>query len=152
MNVVLKRAFIIDDATALGLEFNVKAPTAKNTIGSGKTDYTVNGILSRDFGKLHMDANLNLTRLGLADPVAARTQTGWSASFSLPLSDKWGGTAELSGTHRGGAPNTAQFLAALTYSPSKRLVIDAGLARGLTSASQDWSFFTGFVMPIAKLW
>ena len=36
--VVLKRAFLLDSATALGLELGWKLPTAKDSIGSGKSD------------------------------------------------------------------------------------------------------------------
>jgi hypothetical protein len=150
--LVLKRAFLIDDKTALGLELGAKLATAKDSIGSGHTDYSLNGIFSRDIDQVHMDANLNLTRLGTSEPETSRTQTGWSASFSLPVAAKWGTTAELSGTHRTGAPSTAQLLAALTYSPSNRLTIDCGFAKGLNKASQDWSLFTGIVLPVAKLW
>jgi hypothetical protein len=151
-NLVLKRAFEVDEATAFGLELGVKLPTAKDTIGSGKSDYVLNGIFSRDFGKLHMDTNLNFTRLGVIGADSSRVQTGWSTSFSLPVADKWGVTTELSGTRRGGAQNTAQLLAAGTFNASKTLVLDFGVARGLTGASQDWSFFAGAVFPIAKLW
>lgn len=150
-SVVLKRAFLVDDATAFGLEFGAKLPTAKDSIGSGKTDYTLNGIVSKDLGAVHVDGNLNLTRVGAIDADTARTQTGWSAAFSLPFKDRWVGIAELSGTHRGGTDNTAQVLAALTYSPSKRLTFDAGVTRSLHSA-QEWSLFAGVVLPIAKLW
>jgi hypothetical protein len=150
--LVLKRAFEVDDATAFGLELGVKLPTAKDIIGSGKTDSILNGIFSKDFGKLHMDTNLNFTRQGAVDAGTGRVQTGWSASFSIPLAEKWGATAELSGTRRSGVPNTAQLLTAATYNVSKTLVLDFGVARGLTGASQDWSFFAGAVFPIARLW
>ncbi|MET3139892.1 hypothetical protein AAKU61_004275 [Undibacterium sp. GrIS 1.2] len=150
--LVLKRAFLMNDDTAFGLEFGVKVPTAKNTIGSGKTDYSVNGIYSKDIGKLHIDANLNFTRLGLVDPGTASTQTGISTSASLAVTEKWGITAELSGTRRRGTDDTAQALAALTYSPSNKLTIDFGFAKGLNKASPDLSLFTGLVMPLAKLW
>ena len=33
-----------------------------------------------------------------------------------------------------------------------RLAIDIGMARGLTAASPDWSLFSGFVVPLGKLW
>lgn len=151
-NLVLKRAFLIDDATAFGLEFGAKIPTARNDIGSGSSDYTINGIFSRDLGKVHMDTNLNFTRLGLVDEGTGRTQTGLSASFSTPISERWGATAELSGTRRTGADSTSQALMAASYSPSKRLTIDFGVLKGLNSASPNWSFFTGLVFPIAKLW
>ena len=151
-SVVLKRAFLVDDATAFGLELGVKLPTAKDTIGSGKADYTLNSIYSKDLGKVHMDANLNFTRLGAFEAGSSPTQTGLSASFSVPVADQWSATAELSGTRRNGAASTAQWLAAATYSPSKRLSIDFGVAKGMNPASQDWSVFSGVVVPIAKLW
>ena len=149
---VLKRAFIVNDATALGLEFGVKLPTAKDTIGSGKTDYSINSILSRDFGAVHMDANFNLTHVGLVNAGESSTQIGEAASLSYPLNEKIGLIAELSGTQRNGTSSTAQALTALTYSPSKTLTLDMGMAKGLNNASQDYSLFFGMVVPIAKLW
>jgi hypothetical protein len=60
-NLILKRAFVVDSATAFGLELNAKMPTARNGIGSGSADYEMNTIFSKDIGKVHMDANANLT-------------------------------------------------------------------------------------------
>ena len=151
-SVVLKRALLVDDSTAFGLELGIKLPTARDTIGSGKTDYTLNSIFSKDLGKVHMDANLNFTRLGAIDIDTGRTQSGMSASFSLPIADQWGVTGELSGTRRSGTPHTAQFLTALAYSPSKKLTIDFGVAKGLNDASPGWSVFSGLVFPLAKFW
>lgn len=151
-SVTLKRAFIVDDATAFGLELGVKAPTAKSTIGSGKSDWTINAIYSRDAGDLHVDANLNETRLGAPDAGAARMQTGASVSFSLPVDEHWTANWELSGTREAGAPSTAQLLAAAGYMPTKRLALDIGFTRGLTSGTAHWSLFTGMVVPLAKLW
>jgi hypothetical protein len=149
---VLKRAFILSDAAALGLELGAKAPTASDRIGSGRADYSLNGIYSQDLGSVHMDANLNATRLGVDEPGSGRTQTGWSASFSAPVNARWGATGELSGTRRGGAGSTAQVLVAASYSPSKRLTLDAGFAHGLSHATPDWSFFSGAVFPLGQLW
>ena len=151
-NVVLKRAWAIDEASAFGMEFGVKLATAKDSIGSGRADYTVNAIYSRDFGAVHMDANLNATRLGLVDPGTSRTQVGASASFSTPLAEHWGITGELSGTHRGGADNGMQVLAALAYSPTKRLTFDIGIARAPRPSPGGTSVFAGVVFPITKLW
>jgi hypothetical protein len=151
-SVTLKRAFVIDDATAFGLEFGPTLPTAPAAVGSGKTDWTVNSIYSQDIGKLHLDANLNQTRLGAPDPGASRMKTGASLAFSAPLDEHWSATAELSGTRNRGAASTAQLLAALSYAPTKKISLDAGFARGLNSASPDWSFFTGMVVPLARLW
>lgn len=150
--LTLKRAFIVSDTTAYGLELTAKIPTANSAIGSGKSDWTVNAIYSHDIRDLHMDVNVNETRLGAPVPGAARMQTGLSASFSAPVTDRWSANWELSGVRNAGAPSTAQLLLAGVYMPSKRLEFDAGFTRGLTSATPHWSLFAGFVLPLAKLW
>jgi hypothetical protein len=150
--VTLKRAFIVDDATAYGLELTARAPTANHAIGTGKSDWTVNAIYSRDFGQLHMDANFNETRLGAPDPGTARMQTGASVSFASPIDEHWSTDWEVSGTANPGASSTAQALLAAVYMPNKRLEFDVGFTRGLTSATPHWSLFAGFVVPLARLW
>lgn len=148
-SVVVKRAFVVDEGNAFGVELGVKVPTAKTGIGSGKSDTTVNTIYSHDFASVHMDLNLNATRLGDVDPGTGRTQSGVSAAFAAPLDEHWGATWEWSGTRRTGTASTAQLLGALTYSPSKQLTFDLGLAKG---KADSWSLFTGAVMPLAKWW
>jgi hypothetical protein len=150
--LTLKRAWGAGEDSALGLELGVKLPTAKDAIGSGKADYAVNTIYSRDLGPVHMDANLNALRLGAVDAGTARTQWGASASFSTPLSADWGVTGELSGTRRSGAEHGSQVLAALSYSPSKFLTIDFGVARATRPTPATTSLFAGVVFPLAKLW
>ena len=150
--ITAKRAFLIDDATAFGLEFGVNLPTARDSIGGGRTDFTLNGIVSRDLGPVHVDTNLNFTRVGAIEPDTGRLQTGLSAAFSTPLGTQWNLSAELSGTRRTDAPTTAQVLAALAFSPNKKMTIDFGVSKGLRADARDWSFFTGVVVPIAQLW
>lgn len=149
--VELKRAFLVDSETAFGVEIGAKLPTAKDSIGSGKADYMVNTIFSKDFGKVHMDANANLTRLGAWDAGTGRNQAGLAASFSTEVAEHWGANAELSGTHRGGTDNTAQLLVAATYSPTKQATFDVGVAHSLHGPS-GWSLFGGMVVPLAKFW
>lgn len=150
--LTLKRAWVVDDASAFGVELGVKLPTANDTIGSGKTDWSLNTIYSRDFGPVHMDANVNALRLGLADAGTSRTQLGASASFSTALSQHWGITGELSGTRRSGVEHGGQVLTALTYSPSKLLTFDLGAARATSPKPATTSLFAGVVFPLAKLW
>lgn len=151
-SLTIKRAFIVDDDTAFGLEFGNKFPTAKEPLGSGKPDWTLNSIYSQDFGKLHADINLNLTHQGFAEDNTSHWQTGLSGSFSAALNEQCGVTAEWAGWHRAGTRNQGQALLAFTYSPNKRLTFDAGLIKGLTSSSSDRSWFAGVVIPVAKLW
>ncbi len=150
--VVLKRAWAIDDNSGFGFELGVKLATAKDSIGSGKTDTSLNVIYSKDLGSVHMDANLNATRLGAYEADTGRVQTGLSASFSTPLNAQWGITAELSGTRRRGAESSRQLLGALSYSPSKQLTFDIGAARTAKPAPGSTSIFLGVVFPLAKLW
>ena len=86
-NVTLKRAWIVDDATAFGMEFNITIPTAATTpLGSGKTDYEINTIYSQDFGPVHMDGQPQRHgQLGQVDLGSARTQFGGATAFSLAL-------------------------------------------------------------------
>lgn len=150
--VTLKRAWAVDDASGFGMELGFKLPTANDTIGSGRADYTLNTIYSRDLGPVHMDANFNATRFGLAEAGSARMQYGASTSFSVALSERWGLTGEVSGTHREGAGNGLQFLSALTFSPSKRLTFDVGVARAVRPRPAATLVFAGVVVPLARLW
>ena len=134
------------------MELGVKLPTADDNIGSGKTDTTLNTIYSRDLGTVHMDANVNATRFGLVDPGSSRTQWGASAAFSTALSEQWGITGEVSATRRSGADSGVQWLTALTWSPSKRLTFDLGVARAVRPTPAATSLFAGVVFPIARLW
>lgn len=151
-SLTLKRAFLIDEDTAFGLELGGKIPTASQAIGSGKSDVTLNSIFSKDIGTFHLDANLNVTRLGFAEDNTSRWQTGLSSSLSASLNEQWELTAEWAGARRPGTKAQGQILAALSYSPNKRMTLDVGVIKGLTSSSPDWSVFTGIVFPIAKLW
>ncbi|MFZ6654376.1 transporter [Undibacterium sp. TJN19] len=150
--LTLKRAFVISDETAFGLEVGNKFPTAGQPIGSGKSDWTINGIVSQDLGKIHADVNLNVTHQGFAETGTSNWQKGFSSSFSTELADKWGGTAEWATWRRAGADAQGQLLFALTYSPSKRMTIDFGVTKGLNSISSQRSLFAGIVVPVAKLW
>ena len=150
--ITLKRVFTISDTRAFGLELGANLPTAKSSLGSGKADYTLNGIYSQDIRRLRLDVNLNAKRIGAPEEGSGRVETGLAAAFSLPLSSNWTGVAEWSGTRRSGTQSTAQVLAALSWSPGQRYAIDAGFIKGLNGATPDWSFFTGFVIPVARLW
>ena len=150
--ITLKRAFQMTETSAFGLELTSKIPTAKNTIGSGKADTMLNGIFSKDIDKVHIDLNLNATRIGVLNRGEGKTQTGLSTAVSMVLNDQWGVLGELAGTRRTGVANTAIFMTALTYSPSKRVTFDVGVAKGLNDASPDWAVFAGVVLPVTKFW
>jgi hypothetical protein len=149
--LTLKHHRAISDDLALGVEVGFKSPTAKTGLGSGKTDYTVNGIVSAGLGETQLDLNLGVTRLGKLEETLGRNAYGWAASVSHPVADRWTAAGEVSGTARHGARGSGQFLAALGYEWNQRLVLDGGFALGMGSTSPDWSVFAGVTLLWEKV-
>jgi len=150
-SVVLKRRFAASDATAWGLELGETFPTARDSVGIGHAQTTINGIFSSDFAPAwHTDINVNETHVTDSRQPGA-WQTGWAAAVSRNLSEAWGAVGELSGTHQPGTPNQAQFLAAASWSESNAAVFDFGAARGLNDASPRWQVFAGVTLRLAKV-
>ncbi len=149
--IVVKRRFAVDEQQAFGLEAAALVPTARSGLGSGsgKADYGVNAIYSADFGAWHTDLNATATRLGAVDAGTGRLQWAGAAALSRGF-DVWGVVGEISGSRRSGADSTRQLLGAVSYSVSKRLVVDAGVARSLRSGPAQWSAFTGFTWLAAR--
>lgn len=137
---------------AFGVEASVKLPTANDSLGNGKTDYALKGIYSAGLnGGFHLDLNLGGTRLGAAEAAQSRTLMAWAAAVSHPVGDAWSLVADLFGTYQRAASSTAQWLGAASYSVSKRVVVDAGLAVGLTHATPKWTVFTGVTVLLGQL-
>ncbi len=149
--VVLKRRFAVDQNHAFGLEAGANFATAKEGLGSGKTDYLLNGIYSAQLGAYHVDLNLIARRLGQVESAEGRWQATWAGAVSHALNNRWGVGGEISASHQAGTPNTGQLLAAVTYSVSKRMVFDFGASRGLTRASPDWALFAGVTVLLGRL-
>ncbi len=132
----IKLRHALDEDSALGLEAGIKADTAKTGIGSGKTDYLLNGIYSRELGDYTVDVNVGVTRFGvIADE--SRHGLSWAASVGRPISQDWGVAIELSGAARRNERAASQVLAALSYNVSKQVVLDGGIAFGLSKAAPD---------------
>ena len=150
-NLVLKYAWEQDEQRSWGLELGGKIPSVEPELSSGKRDYTLNGIYSEDMDRWHLDLNLSATRLGLQETGLSSWQSAVAAAMSYTVNDKLELTGEWSGTQRKGGKPQNQMLFAFTYSPTKRLSLDAGFTKGVSSAANDWTFFTGIVIPVAKL-
>lgn len=145
-SMTLKFRHELDDDSALGLETGVKAATAKTGIGSGKTDYLLNIIYSRQMGDYALDLNLGYPRFGVTEPSEGRHGLVWAAAFGGPVAGKWGAAVELSGTARQGERHSPQFLTALTYNISRQTVLDGGVAFGLSSAAPNLTMFVGLTL------
>lgn len=150
--LMFKHRFEAGENAAFGLEWGTKFDSAATGIGSGKADYTATGIYSRDIGKLRIDANLGVTRLGLQEDGLARHQYPWAVAASHPVGEGWTLALEASGVYRRGAPASTQLLAAASYSVTKRLVLDVGVASRLADAAPRWSAFVGATYLAARFW
>ncbi|MBC7942162.1 MAG: transporter [Chitinophagaceae bacterium] len=149
---VLKRRLAVSDDSAFGIELGAKVPTARTGIGSGHTDFTLNGIYSSDISSnWHTDINLAATRVGGVDRSTGAWQQAWAAALSRNLNEKWGVGGELSGTRQRGNASTAQALAAASYSLAPAMTVDFGVSKGLNSASGSWSVFSGVTFLAARL-
>ena len=146
MTFVLKRRFAVNENSAFGLEVGVLAATAPRGLdsGSGRTDYSLNGIYSADFGSdYHIDLNYAVTRLGNIGPADGRLQELWAAALAKSFHARWGVVGEFSATHQSGVDRTVQVLIATSFTPRNTISWDCGVARGLTAATPTWSLFAG---------
>jgi len=118
----------------------------KRGIGSGRQDTTLNGIYSTEAIGTAFDFNLGYTRLGAVQPGTGRGCLGWAVAASRDLTARWGVALEMSGTGHRATCGEPQALAALTYRWSRRVVLDFGVAAGLTPAAPDRTFIAGFTV------
>jgi hypothetical protein len=151
-SLAFKHHWKVDDDSAFGLEWGAKFATAADGIGSGKQDYGFVGIYSRDIGSIRIDANLGATRLGLLEEGLARHQYPWAVAVSSAVSEDWTLAVEVAGVYRRGAAASTQFLAAASYSVTKRLVLDCGVASRLSEGAPRWSAFAGVTYLAARFW
>lgn len=152
-SLVAKRRFAVNPSSAFGLEVGATFPTARPALqtGSGKTDWSLNGIYSADIGAWHGDVNLLNTRLGTRIDGQSRLQTLGAFAISRPISERWTLAGELSGVRQHGAPGTSQFLSAASFALRRDIVFDVGAAHGLNRASPTWQAFTGVTMVLGRI-
>lgn len=151
-SIVLKRRFGIDDARAFGVELAANVATAGDGLGAGRSSLGLTGIYSADLrGGLHTDLNLGTARATGADPGTSRTQWAGAAALSGTIVTEWGWVAELSGTRQRGAGVTSHWLAAVSYSVSRRLTLDFGLSRSLREPRSDGAWFAGVTVLTARV-
>jgi len=111
----------------VSLLYTASLPTATQNLGTGGVGHSLQILVSKDFGKHHFDVNEG-------PQFVARPQGGFdrnyftSLSYSHPITEKLGATAEIAGfskTNRD-TPASMVLLGAFTYNVTPRLVLDAG--------------------------
>lgn len=141
--------------SALGLEVGANHATSPIALGSGDTDVLIKGIYSAAFGPLSLDLNvdyiLNYVGLGAAPSDEGQDGLGWVTTVSCSVTDRMGVAGEFFGFYRKGIRPFLQYLSAVNYFITPRVVGDAGMAFGLTGASQEWTAFAGVTVLTWKL-
>ena len=129
-------------------------PTARPQIGAGAMQHLTQLLISKDFGKHHFDANEGVQFVGRQDGSGFDRHYFTALSYSHPLTEKWGYTAEIAGFSRANAANhaTMTILVAPTYSPSSRLVIDGGAYVAAYGKLPRITFFLGLTYSVADLY
>ena len=113
----------------ISLLYTASLPTATQNLGTGGVGHSIQILVSKDIGKHHFDVNEG-------PQFVARPQGGFdrnyftSLSYSHPITQKLGATAEIAGFSKTnqGTPATLTLLGAFTYNVTPRLVLDAGVS------------------------
>lgn len=118
----------------------------------GSPTNTIELLASADVKGFHYDANVLITEL-VQEP-ARRAQFGQTLSISHSISRKFALTGEVwHFTQPVLQSNAIGNLWAVSYTPRKTLVFDAGFNRGLTGTSTRWEVFGGFTYLLPhRLW
>ena len=134
-----------------GIEAGFRLPTAARGLGSGKPDWMMNGMYSLDFAdNWRLDANAGAVRLGAPDLGAGRVALQWATSLSTGRGP-WTFAGELSGSHQSGNSNSLQYLAAVSYAVTPKLVVDAGLSTAHQGGQDTHAFFFGATWLAGRL-
>jgi hypothetical protein len=129
-----------------------KLPTAGDVLGSGEADHAFTFLVSKDFGKHHIDFNSVLNLLGRPGGFDHDFQN--ELAWSHPVRGKWGMTAELSAANSPNVftPASAQVLVSAIYTVRPRLVLDCGMVARIAGDIPDATFVAGFTYSIAGLY
>jgi hypothetical protein len=134
--------------------YTATLPTATNRLGTGAVGHSVQVLISKDFGKHHIDVNEGVQFVG--HPGAGGFDRNYFSSFSYshPITEKWGWTGEVAGfswTNRAN-PASMVLLGAGTYNLSPRLILDAGVFIGVYGNLPRVVGFAGFTYAIFDLY
>lgn len=129
-------------------------PTATAELGTGALGHSVQLLLSKDFGRHHIDANEGVQFVGRQGAGGFDRNYFTALSYSHPIEGKWGWTGELAGfswTNRNN-PATMTLLGAGTYNVSPRLVLDGGAYLAIYGSLPRITFFSGVTYSVADLY
>jgi hypothetical protein len=134
---------------SLGVLYLANLPTAE---GEGEVDHSFVLLVSKDYGKHHLDLNQGLTLVGRPVVSGFEVSSFTALTWSYPVTDRVGIAAELSGeTATDYDDATLATLAAITYAVKPRLVLDAAVSFGLRGDLPDATVMAGLTYSVGRV-
>lgn len=138
---------------ALAIKPFVKLPTAREPIGSERTDF--GALLLMTLGLpwgLSLDANAGVAAIGQRRPEGFIPQGIVSASLSWAVTERLSTITELFFSTKDGRDGRDSLFTtvALMYRVTPRLAVDAGMRTTLTGQGPDWSAFIGLSVRLGR--
>lgn len=141
---------------ALGVFYQVKAPTASENkgLGTGQVDHSLSLLVSKDVSKVHFDFNVFPMFAGRVAQSGFDHNVGLALSGSFPLWHSLSCVAEGYGysTLNQDNPAFASSMIAFTYQVNPRLILDTGLDVGVTHYAPNARFFVGITYAISNVY
>jgi hypothetical protein len=139
-------------AMALAAAVKLPAASARKGLGSGKADYALTLLVSKDIEPVHLDLNVAHTWLGREEGGFDRQWLGAFAA-SLPVADRWtlGGEVYTFSSPTAETPRVVSTLWSLSYAYRPTVVFDLGVDVGLNRAAPDFAILAGVTVTLAKL-
>jgi hypothetical protein len=129
-------------------------PTATAEVGAAAVGHSAGILVSKDFGKHHVDFNESVQWLGRAGGSGFDRDYFTALAYSHGITEKWGATAEVAGFSNANAttPATMTIMGAATYNLSPRLVLDIGIYVAPYGQLPRLTFFSGVTYSVGDLY
>jgi hypothetical protein len=129
-------------------------PSAMAGLGAGTLGHSAGILVSKDFGKHHLDFNESIQWLGRPDANGFDQDYFTALAYAHPVTSKFQVTAEIAGYSRanGATPSTLTILQALTYAVSPRLILDGGGYIAAHGNLPRVTFFLGITYSVVDLY
>lgn len=137
----------------LAARLEYKLPTGGSRIGTGRSDYNLLLLASKDYTeKFHADYNLGQALLGRSDQSGYAKQLFASAAFSYQVPHGFTAQTELYG-FSGNALNGTNIVNGygFTYTPRPSVVYDGYIGFGLTRSAPKYTITIGRTFFLGKL-
>jgi len=134
--------------------YTATIPTATAGVGAGAVGHSAGILVSKDFGKHHLDFNETAQWLGRAGASGFDRDYFTALAYAHGIRGNWGATTELAGFSRANAatPATMTIMGAATYNMSSRLVLDTGVYIAAYGHLPRATFFSGVTYSVAGLY